>query len=117
MRPGCIKAVDTVSEKVIPALGKAMSWLLTNPMALVVAAIIALVALIAPKGDEIQGLLNKLNDWLQRIFAKDFTEIFGPILGSALNAFLANVRNIWNSAKHIFDGIMAFMRLRWNIQH
>lgn len=108
--PGCIKAVDTVSEKVIPALGKAMSWLLANPMALVVAAIIALVALIATKGDEIQGLLNRLNDWLQGFFAKDFTEIFGPILGSALNAFLANVRNIWNSAKQIFDGIINFIR-------
>ena len=72
--------------------------------------IIALVALIATKGDEIQAILQKVDDFLQGIFAKDWTEIFGPVLGNILNGFFANVKNIWDSIKSIFDGVIDFIR-------
>lgn len=103
-------AVEVITTKVIPALGKAMGWLLENPMALVIVAIIALVALIATKGDEIQALLQKLDDWLQNIFARDWTEIFGPVLGNILNGFMATVKNVWDGIKQIFDGVIDFIR-------
>ena len=93
----------------IPLLGNAIS-VLTNPIFLVTAAIVALVALIATKGDEIQALLQKLDDWLQGVFAKDWTEVFGPVLGAVLNGFFAAVKNIWDSIKLIFDGIIDFIR-------
>ena len=81
-----------------------------NPIVLIAAAIVALVALIATKGDEIKAILQKVDDFFQGIFAKDFTEIFGPVLGNVLNSFFANVRNIWNSIKQTFDGIIDFIR-------
>lgn len=100
--------VTTLSQA-FPLLSSAIS-VLTNPIFLVTAAVVALVALIATKGDEIQAILQQLDDWLQGVFATDWTNIFGPVLGSILNAFFANVKNIWDSIKQIFDGIIDFIR-------
>ena len=77
---------------------------------LLIGAIVALVALIATKGDEIQALLQKLDDFLQNIFVKDWTQVFGPVLGNVLNGFFKIVEDIWNSVKRIFDGIIDFIR-------
>ena len=100
--------VTTLSQA-FPLLGNAIS-ILTNPIFLVTAAVVALVALIATKGDEIQAILQKLDDWLQGVFATDWTEIFGPLLGESLNAFFAIVKDVWDSIKLIFDGVIDFIR-------
>ena len=96
------------------ACSKLFTFLAANPtlfiIALVTAAVIALVALIATKGDEIQALLQKVDDFLQGIFVTDWTTVFGPVLGDILNGFFANVKNIWNSIKQTFDGIIDFIR-------
>lgn len=94
----------------ISAISSAISFLLANPVVLLIAAIVALVTLIAIKGDEIQGMLQKVDDFLQNIFAKDWTEVFGPVIGEVLNAFMANIKNIWDSIKNIFDGVIDFIR-------
>lgn len=91
-----------------PKLGSAISALST-PVFLVAAAVVALVTLIATKGDEIQAILQKVDDFLQNIFAADWTESFGAF-GNVLNAFFANVKNIWDAIKKIFDGIIDFIR-------
>lgn len=93
----------------IPLLGNAIS-VLTNPIFLVTAAVVAVVALIATKGDEIQALLQKLDDWLQGVFLTDWTKVFGPGLGDALNGFFAGLKNIWDSVKMILDGVIDFIR-------
>lgn len=114
---GAISAVTGNLDKLVPMITKvkeattgAISFLISNPIALIIAAIIALVALIATKGDEIQAILQKIDDFLQGVFAKDWTEVFGPILGGALNAFFANIKNIWDSIKKVLDGIIDFIR-------
>lgn len=98
-------AVSTLT-KIMPHLGAVFKTVFTSP----ITWIIALVALIATKGDEIQAILQKVDDFLQGIFAKDWTEIFGPVLGNILNGFFANVKNIWDSIKSIFDGVIDFIR-------
>lgn len=97
-----ISAVGSISDGI--------SWLAANPIALLIAVIVAVVALIATKGDEIQALLQKVDDFLQGVFLKDWTEVFGPGLGDILNGFFANLKNIWDSIKQIFDGIIDFIR-------
>ena len=107
-----------ITGTVIPAITSSVSglfaFLAANPVVLIItgitAAVIALVALIATKGDEIQAILQKVDDFLQGIFLTDWTKIFGPGLGDALNAFFANVKNIWNAVKQIFDGVIDFIR-------
>ena len=94
----------------ITGIGTAMSWLAANPIALVIGAIVAVVALIATKGDEIQALLQKLDDWLQGVFEKDWTELFGPVLGGIINGFFDNIKIVWDMIKGVFDGIIDFIR-------
>ena len=104
----------TLTGTVLPAVSGAFSsvfgFIAANPIVLLIAAIVGLVALIATKGDEIQALLQKVDDFLQGIFAKDWTEVFGPVLGNSLNAFFKIVKDIWDSIKQIFDGIIDFIR-------
>lgn len=92
-----------------PLLGGAIG-ILTNPVFLVSAAVVGLVALIAAKGDEIQEILQGVDDFLQGVFLIDWTQVFGAGLGDALNGFFANLKNIWDSVKKILDGIIDFIR-------
>lgn len=105
---GVITGVTSLASA-FPALGSAIS-VLTNPVALVGAAVVGLVTLIATKGDEIQAILQSVDDFLQGVFATDWTTVFGPVLGEVLNGFMANVKNIWDSIKSIFDGVIDFIR-------
>lgn len=104
-----IASIVSGISKAIGGVSDAINWLLANPMAALIAGIVALVVLIATKGDEIQALLQKVDDFLQNIFAKDWTEQFG-ILGNGLNAFFAIIKGVWDSIKEIFDGIINFIR-------
>ena len=116
-----LKIVDVVSSlssatsvvqgltAAFPALSGAITAL-TNPVFLVTAAVVALVTLIATKGDEIQAMLAQFDEWLTSVFATDWTEVFGPVLGGAFNAFFQNIENVWNGIKQIFDGVIDFIR-------
>ena len=94
----------------INAVNTGITFLLSNPFVLLIAAIVALVALIATKGDEIQAILQKVDDFLQGVFATDWEEIFGPLLGGALNNFFGVVKDVWDGVKTILDGIIDFIR-------
>lgn len=94
----------------LSTLGAAMTWLMANPIVLVIAGIVALVALIATKGDQIKNILNKVDAFLQGVFTKDWTEVFGPVLGGILNGFFDTVETVWNSVKGVLDGIIDFIQ-------
>lgn len=94
----------------ISGIGSALTWLMANPVALVIAGIVGLVTLIATKGDEIQALLGKLDAWLQGVFTKDWTEVFGPILGGILNGFFNTFKGVWDGFKGILDGVIDIIR-------
>lgn len=100
----------TTGTAAAQALAGVMSFIAANPIVLLIAAIVALVALIAVKGDEIQAVLQKVDDFLQGIFTRDWTEVFGPVLGNILNGFFKAVKDVWDSIKTIFDGIIDFIR-------
>lgn len=110
--------VGFITGTVVPGITSTLSGLFTflaaNPVVLIIglitAAIVALVALVATKGDEIQALLQSVDNFLQGVFAVDWTTVFGPVLGEALNVFFANVKNIWDSVKRVLDGIIDFIR-------
>lgn len=89
---------------------KVFGFIAANPVVLLIAAIAGMVALVAAKGDEIQGILQSVDDFLQDVFATDWTDIFGPVLGEPLNAFFANLKSIWDSAYQLFNGIIDFIR-------
>lgn len=101
--------VGVITGTVIPAITGFVATVGIVPIA-VVAAALAVIAAIALFGDQIQAVLQGVDDFLQGVFATDWTNIFGPVLGEVLNAFFANVKNIWDSIKMVFDGIIDFIR-------
>ena len=92
-----------------PALGSAVTAL-TGPFGLVIAAVTGVLLVINTFGDQIQAVLQTVDDFLQNVFATDWTTVFGPVLGEVLNGFMANVKNIWDSIKSVFDGVIDFVR-------
>ena len=107
-------AFGVITETVLPALQTAFStvfgFIAANPIVLLIAAVVGLVALIGTQGDKIQSLLNKVNTFLQKVFVKDWTTVFGKTLGEPLNAFFRNLSNIWDSIYEIFTGVIDFIR-------
>lgn len=101
--------ISTITTAV-QGVTSAISFIATNPIVLLIAAIVGLVALIVTKGQEIIGILQSVDDFLQGVFAVDWTNIFGPVLGNILNGFFANVANIWNGIKQIFEGVINFIQ-------
>ena len=99
----------TVIPGIVTGITTAVNFLIANPIVLIIAAIVAFVAWIATKGDEIQAILQKVDDFLQGVFTTDWTQSFG-ILGNILNAFFATVKSVWDSIKSVFDGIIDFIR-------
>lgn len=112
---GVIAAISPIASLVagistaIGVLSSAISFLVANPIVLLIAAIVGLVTLIATKGEQIKEILNKVDGFLQNIFVKDWSKQFGA-LGEFLNAFFAIVKGVWDSIKKIFTGIIDFIR-------
>lgn len=94
----------------IMGMQAAITAISANPIVLAVAAAVAALAILIVYGDEVQDMLENLDEFLQGVFAKDWTEVFGPILGTALNTFFANVKNTWNLIKTVFNGVIDFIR-------
>ena len=57
---------------------------------------------------EIQNLFAIFGKWLEGVFAADWSKNFGT-LGRILNTFLSGVKQMWNNAKKIFNGIVDFI--------
>lgn len=103
-----ISTVGTIMS-LAPQLSSMASFIVANPIALIIAAVIALYTLIALKGDEIQKVLQKVDDFIQNVFAKDWTKTFGA-LAEPLNTMMAHVRTVWNGVKTIMNGVIDFVR-------
>lgn len=105
-----INGVMTILPTLQSGFSSVFGFIASNPIVLLIAAIVGLVALIATKGDEIQAILQKADAFLQGVFATDWTTIFGPVLGNILNTFFANLKNIWDSVLQVFNGVIDFIR-------
>lgn len=100
----------TFLPTLISGVGAALTFLAANPIVLIIAAIVGLVALIATKGDQIQTLLLQVDTFLQGIFTRDWTQTFGPVLGGILNGFFQTVKTVWDMIYGIFNGVIDFIR-------
>jgi hypothetical protein len=93
----------------IGAVGIAIGILTGSWIPLLVAAVVALVAGLIARGDEIKAALNKFSDWLKNVFGRDWTEVFGVTLGTVLNAFFGMVCGVLNGLKDMFFGLIDFL--------
>lgn len=112
--PDLSKAFDVIKTTSLPGLKSAfsttMSFIAANPIVALIAAVAGLVTWIAIDGDKIQESLHKVDDYVQGVFAKDWTETFGPVLGGVMNSFMDDLKNWWDSGVQLFNGIIDFIR-------
>ena len=107
---GSVLALAPKLGAMASSIQSGIAFLVANPIAAIIAAVVALVALIATKGDEIQAILKKVDDFMQNIFAKDFKEIFGPVFGEIFNRFIGTFKGVWDGAMQYLNGIIDFIR-------
>lgn len=100
---GIISSVSAI----IPVISAVIGAL--NPVTLAIGAVVAAIALLIANWDKVKATMQAFDNFLQNVFATDFSNIFGSVLGEPLNAFFANVKNIWESIKKIFSGIINFI--------
>lgn len=59
---------------------------------------------------QIQDFFNMILDYIHGVFEKDWTEVFGPVLGGILNTFFATFSDIWDGIKQVLDGVIDIIR-------
>ena len=82
---------------------KVFGFIQTHPIVLLLAAVILF-------GDQIQAIFQKIDNFMQGVFAKDWTDVFGPVLGGVLNGFFLTVQGIWDSIMQLLNGVIDFVR-------
>ena len=106
-------AVLTAWEAIKSALATAAEWFNTNVIQPIVGFFTSAMDWISVKVQEgmaiVQNIFAGISEFMQGVFAKDWTEQFGAF-GNVLNAFFANVENVWSAVKSIFTGIVSFIK-------
>lgn len=59
--------------------------------------------------DTIKTKFQEFDDFLNNIFSVDWATAFGSF-GNVVNAFLVNVKGVWDSIKQVFGGIIGFIK-------
>nr|DAE89997.1 MAG TPA: minor tail protein [Caudoviricetes sp.] len=96
------------SNGLIGVIGTIVSAL-GGPLAVAIAATIAILVLLVTHWDEVKAVMEKFGAWLKSAFHHDWTEEFG-YLGEYVNAWFKNIKNIVDNVKKVFDGIITFVK-------
>lgn len=118
---GAWSIVSGIASVATTALRTAFGFL-TSPIGLVIIAIGAVIAIgvllykhwdvVKAKAievwDSIKEKFNQFKEWLGNVFVTDWSQKFG-FLGDIINAYLANIRSVFDSVKRIFGGIIDFI--------
>ena len=104
--PKAIEICNKLSSTVLP---KVVSALKVFPGLGLTAAIIALVALIATKGDEIQKYINKACDFIKGLLDKLFNWLNDHGL-TTLAAFVKSIKDFIGDVQKVLSGIIDFIR-------
>lgn len=128
-----ISAIITLCVQIGPAIasvGSALSalWavIMSNPVVLVITAIIAVIGLLVAgikhlwdtnEGfrnavigfwNDIKNAFASFDEWLTGVFATDWSEKFGAI-GDVFNAFSTTISGVWDGLKTTFSGVIDFI--------
>lgn len=103
-----ISGISSAVSGVSTAIGFLTERHLLGPLG-IVGAVVAVVTIIATKGEEIKNILNTVSGFLKNIFQTDWTKTFGA-LGNILNAFGKVLGDVFGGIKKILTGIIDFIR-------
>ena len=91
------------------AIGGGIALLTGSWIPLLVAGVAALIITLGTQGEAIKNLLNRLGEWLKGIFLRDWTQVFGVGLGTAMNVFVAILASVVKDAKTFLVGLIDFL--------
>lgn len=114
-------AVCVIATGLTTALGVAIGFL-TSPIGLAIVAITAIIAagvllyknwdVVKNKAtelcDAVKVRFQQLSTWISSVFARDWSKQFG-IIGDYMNGWTKNIKNIIDSIKQIFNGMVTFV--------
>lgn len=95
--PAILGALDKISAVV----GLSSGW-----VAIIALAVALILTCIVKNSDKVKEVLNKLGQWLSNVFCRDWTEVFGHVLGGILNVFVETVSGLLSGLKDIFFGLI-----------
>ena len=105
-----ILSIKNAVEVLMAIIGeKGFIGLLGGPLAVAIAATIAILILLVTHWDTVKKTMNTIKDWIANAFVHDWTKEFG-YLGEYLNAWFKNIKNLWDGIKQIFNGIITFVK-------
>ena len=105
-----VKDIQHAIELLMAIIGeKGLIGLLGGPLALAIVAIVAILVLLVTHWDEVKKTMSDIKDWIRDAFVRDWTEEFG-VIGKFLNAWFANIKNLWDGIKKVFNGIITFIK-------
>lgn len=105
-----ILSIKNAVEVLMAIIGeKGFIGLLGGPLAVAIAATIAILILLVTHWDTVKNTMNTIKDWIANAFVRDWKKEFG-YLGEYLNAWFKNIKNLWNGIKQIFNGIITFVK-------
>lgn len=105
-----VKDILHAIELLMDIIGeKGLIGLLGGPLALAIVAIVAILVLLVTHWDEVKKTMSDIKDWIRDAFVRDWTEEFG-VIGKFLNAWFANIKNLWDGIKKVFNGIITFIK-------
>lgn len=56
------------------------------------------------------GYFTAFDSFLSGVFAADWSNVFGPVLGGILNGFFHTVSDLWDAVKRVFSGVLEFVK-------
>lgn len=105
-----ILSIKNAVEVLMAIIGeKGFIGLLGGPLAVAIAATIAILILLVTHWDTVKNTMNAIKDWIANAFVRDWKKEFG-YLGEYLNAWFKNIKNLWDGIKQIFNGIITFVK-------
>lgn len=96
-----VPAVLGALDKISAVVGLSSGW-----VAIIALAVALILTLIVENSEKIKAALNKLGQWLTNVFCRDWTEVFGNVLGGILNVFVETVGSLLSGLKDIFFGLI-----------
>lgn len=119
--------VSFITSKLLPIIGNVIAFISGNGgvigavksvasllgtggmLPLAVGGAVAALLLLIQNWDEVKAVMTAFDDFLQNVFAIDWTESFGA-LGEVFNAFSFILSDLWNNGiKKTFTGIIDFI--------
>ena len=119
--------VDFITTKFLPIIGQVIFYISSNGgvlgaiksiaaalgtgglLPLAIGGAVTALLLLIQNWDDVKAAMTAFDDFLQNVFAIDWTESFGA-LGEVFNAFSYILEDLWNNGiKKIFTGIIDFI--------